>query len=550
MLTTKAAIDEEKLLIRNAVACRGVMPPINKDYQPKGEQLNKEQKEAIKHTLSTNDSLSIITGKAGTGKTTLMKEIKVGILSAGKQIHSYAPSADASRGVQRKEGFQNANTVASLIQNKDKQPNLKDQVIWVDEAGLLSNKQMNHILHISKQQNARVILSGDTRQHNSVERGDSLRVLQEHAKIKPVTVSKIYRQQNKDYKEAVSYLSKGDVDKGFQKLDKMGVVHEIDNHQDRAKQVAKDYHQSSYRNNKAQRNVLVVSPTHKEGDITTKAIRDKLKQEGIVHAKDREYSVFKNLQFTEAEKGNIDSYSKGQYLGFHQNVKGAKAGSHLQITDKAEGYLIATNKESKEQHIPLKAAKHYNVFEEVKLLIAKGDKIRITNNGKDTEGKRLNNGNSYFINGFTREGGIRLSNGSVMDKDFKHFKHGYVSTSHSAQGKTVDKVIIAQGSMSFRAASKEQFYVSASRGRQSVAIYTDSKKELLRAIKQSNQRMTGTELYAKAPLVSKANFNDRLMIQKAKDNSAKMLQQTRNAINRHNERIQRAQPPPTPRRGR
>jgi ATP-dependent exoDNAse (exonuclease V) alpha subunit len=67
-------------------------------------------------------------------------------------------------------------------------------------------------------------------------------------------------------------------------------------------------------------------------------------------------------------------------------------------------------------------------------------------------------------------------------------------TSHSSQGKTVDKVIIAQSSMSFRASSVEQFYVSVSRGKESVAIYTDDKRELFSAVNRSGQRMTATEL--------------------------------------------------------
>ena len=45
-----------------------------------------------------------------------------------------------------------------------------------------------------------------------------------------------------------------------------------------------------------------------------------------------------------------------------------------------------------------------------------------------------------------------------------------------------------------RAASKEQFYVSASRGRFSLSVYTDDKDYLLRSVQQSSKRMTASEL--------------------------------------------------------
>ena len=53
-----------------------------------------------------------------------------------------APTADASRGVLKSEGFENAETVAKLLVDKKMQDKLKNQVLWVDEAGLLGTKDM------------------------------------------------------------------------------------------------------------------------------------------------------------------------------------------------------------------------------------------------------------------------------------------------------------------------------------------------------------------------------------------------------------------------
>lgn len=67
-------------------------------------------------------------------------------------------------------------------------------------------------------------------------------------------------------------------------------------------------------------------------------------------------------------------------------------------------------------------------------------------------------------------------------------------TSHSSQGKTVDRVFVGQSSESFPASSPEQFYVSASRARESVTIYTDNKHDLLDAVNRSDERLSATEL--------------------------------------------------------
>ncbi len=52
------------------------------------------------------------------------------------------------------------------------------------------------------------------------------------------------------------------------------------------------------------------------------------------------------------------------------------------------------------------------------------------------------------------------------------------------------------GPESFAAASKEQFYVSVSRARESVTVYCEDKRELLDSVRRSGARMTATELTA------------------------------------------------------
>lgn len=494
-ITTKEALKEEKQLIQYGMLTRNKFRPIHEQYQTENALLNEQQKAAVKHALSSTDGVILITGKAGTGKTTLMKEVQKGIVEAGKQIFAFAPSSEASRNVQRSEGFENADTVARLIQQTGAHPAFKNQVIWIDEAGMLSNKDMNAILNIASAQSARVILSGDTRQHNSVERGDAMRILQRETGIQPVTVDKIQRQKNNAYKEAVLQLSDGKTEQGFKKLDKMGAIHEIGDSQERTQAVAEDYYQSTYGSGKA-KEVLVVSPTHAEGERVTEKIREQLKATDMIGQEDRDYTVLRNRQLTEAEKQQTDSYRIGDVLIYHQNVPGIKAGQRLTVGGISDQYLFANDK-SETAQVQLNDTSKFSVFEPRHVAIAEGDKIRITANGKSEEDKHLFNGSVFQVEKFEDDGGIRLSNGSTLAPDFGHFNLGYVSTSHSSQGKTADKVIISQSSATFPASSMEQFYVSVSRGREAVSIYTEDKEHLLDAVSQSAERTSATELMAK-----------------------------------------------------
>jgi hypothetical protein len=127
--------------------------------------------------------------------------------------------------------------------------------------------------------------------------------------------------------------------------------------------------------------------------------------------------------------------------------------------------------------------------------LVSGDKIRIAQNGFTSDGKhRLNNGVVYQLKGFTKTGDLKLTNGWVIDKNYGNLAHGYCQTSHVAQSKTVDRVFVAQSAASLGASSAEQFYVSVSRARDSVTVYTDDKARLAETIQSSGARMTAHEL--------------------------------------------------------
>jgi conjugative relaxase-like TrwC/TraI family protein len=477
LVTTADVLLEETRMMDFARNGRGTCSPLRGGpHHFRDAKLNAGQRRAIDHVLSSPDRVIIINGAAGVGKTTMMREAVDAIEAGGNKVFTFAPSADASRGVLASEGFEDADTVARLLVDEKLQQSIKNQVIWIDEAGLIGTKTMGQVFDLANKLDARVILSGDRRQHGSVEHGAALRLLESEAGCVTAEIRDIQRQKG-EYKQAVQSLSDGRTEKGFRQLDRLGWIKEI-LQGERYKALADDYVATVA----AGKSALVVSPTHAEGERITGQIRESLKDLGRVAMKDREFSILERSNLTQAERGDAVNYSPGDVLVFHQNAKGHRKGER-----------IVAGKDA----LPLDQASKFQKFRAKKIAIAGGDLLRVTQNGKTADGKhRLNNGAQYVVEGFTRQGDIRLNNGWTIGKNFGHLDYGYVVTSHASQGKTVDRVFIGQSSESFPASSREQFYVSVSRARQQARVYTDDKESLLDAVSRSDDRMTATEFVA------------------------------------------------------
>ena len=347
--------------------------------------MNEGQKRAIDHVLNSNDQVIIVSGGAGTGKTSLLKEVKWGIEDQGMNLFAVAPSANASRGVLRDKGFEDANTIAALLQKQTLQDKAKDGVILVDEAGMVGNKTMTRLFEVAEQQNARIILSGDWYQHNSPEAGDALRILEQKAGVSIGRVTDVVRQKDEDYKQAVTALSEGETDKGFETLDKMKSIIEIKDKKKRYERVAQDYITSLEKD----RSALVVSPTHKEGQGVSDVIRAALKDKGLIKGNETAFQTRNSLSLTRDQKQNAKGYKKDMSVQFFGEVDGFERGDFYDFKghDKA-GQVIVKGADGEQLVLPLSEARKFQVFENNRTSLAKGDLIRITGNGQTLDGER------------------------------------------------------------------------------------------------------------------------------------------------------------------
>jgi conjugative relaxase-like TrwC/TraI family protein len=536
LATTRAVLDEERRVLDKVRAGRGQHAPLKAEHRIEDGELSAEQRAAVRHVLESTDSVILIRGRAGVGKTRMMQEVVKAVEATGKTVQAAAPTAMATHEVLRGDGFLRAETVASLVANRESPMKLKGQVIWVDETGLMSMSEMAKLIRLADEAGARLILSGDTRQHRSVVRGDAMRLLESETGLVPAELKQVRRQQRADYRKAAEALSRGDLVDGFGKLDKMGAIREA-GAAERPGLVADIYIEAI----RAGQSALIVAPTHLEGGEVTKAIRERLKAEKMISTEEHTFTRLHNRHLTEAQQGDPASFREKDVIQFHQNAPGGfRPGDTARVVALGKDGQSVTVHRSRDEAVaclPLQAAKAFQVFEPQDLKLAVGDRIRITYNGRTSGGasggqKRLSNGALYTIKSIDEKGGLTLDIGWRVPKGFGHIAHGYAVTSDASQGRTVDHVIVAQSDWSSAASNIQQFYTSITRGKHAVTVVTDDKDRLLKSIAKDNSRMSATELMKAASTPPRQRgLGERLKagLWMAKENTRRMKE----AVNRH-----------------
>jgi conjugative relaxase-like TrwC/TraI family protein len=482
MATTKEMLALESKLIDFASKGRGRCRPLGDPTRPCSRTwFNEGQKAAVRHALGSRDRVMIIRGVAGTGKTTLEQEIGEALAEAGKPVVALAQSVKASREVLREEaGFGNADTVAQFLKDQKMQESVKGGVILVDEASQIGTRDMLRLVEVAERTNARMLLVGDRRQHRSVTAGEPLKLLEEKAGLRVAEVTEILRQQG-DYKKAAKALSEGQIDEAWDELDRLGWIKQVDGPA-RDKHLAEAYVSAVAEKKRGgeHKSALVVSPTHAEANRITAAIRASLKAKGKL-SKERVVKAWVPAYLTDPQKTDTTQYDKGDLLQFHQNAPGHTKGSRLVVEDGIKP--------------PVELANRFEAYKPVQLSLGVGDRVRVTAGGKTKDGKhRLSNGSLLTVEGFTQRGDLIVDHGWVIDRDFGHLTHGYVITSHSSQGVTVDKVFIGISSESLPATNQRAAYTAITRGKEMAQIFTDDREELLRAMCRKDEPMSATNL--------------------------------------------------------
>jgi conjugative relaxase-like TrwC/TraI family protein len=480
-LATRESLEREQRMI--AIMDRGIgryeRLGCEREFHP-SERLREEQKRAVHHVLDSRDFAINLRGAAGTGKTATLHEIDRGLRDAGREIVTVAPTRSAVEEL-RKVGFHDAMTISRLLETNAEQPSLLGRVLVVDEAGMVSGRQMEGLLKLAEREGARILFSGDTRQIQSVEASDALRILERESQMKSVSLTGVQRQTQAEYRDAIQTLRQAP-EQGFQKLEQLGAIREV-RYLERPQAVASAYRELTTDPN---RKVLVVAGTHEEIGRITHAIREGMKQSGDL-GPGKIFDRHTPLQWTEAQKKDLSNYQQGQVLLFHRSSHGIGRNEALVVERSDKSHIIASDLNGVERMVSPIQARSFSVHERSQIEISPGDRLLLTGNRREAD-FRATNGELTKVRGV--DGGrIQLEDGRALPANYHQFDHGYAITAHRSQGKTVDGVVLSADSM-----KQELFYVGASRGRSEIAIVTSDREQLRESLGISSARPSATEL--------------------------------------------------------
>jgi len=490
--TSQEMIDLERENIRlmrtgqdqyQEIASEQTRQKIQQEYS----HLSTSQQAAVNQVLSGKDQITALEGAAGAGKTTSLTAVRDAAEREGYEVKGFAPTSGAAHKL-GEAGIDASTLQHHLTQNQRPNPEQKHFYV-LDESSLASTRQVNEFLSRLQQQD-RVLLVGDVRQHEGVDAGRPYHQLQE-AGMRTAHLDEIIRQKDLELKEAVVQLSRGEVREGIHNLDRQGRVQEISNREERLEAIAREYARQP-------QGTLVVSPDNQSRRELNHLIHDALQQKGQIQAEERSVRVLEPRQsLTGADRTWAEQYQAGDVLRYSRGSKvlGIKAGEYATVTsiDGRENKLTVERQDGSELSYDPRRLQGVSVYREAQREFAEGDRVQFT-----APSRELNVANRELgtISQIDSHGHIAIQTDSGKRVEFDisehpHLDYGYAMTSHSSQGQTTDRVLIhadtEQGELLI---NTRMAYVAVSRARYDAQIYTDNKEELAEHLSREHSHST------------------------------------------------------------
>jgi ATP-dependent exoDNAse (exonuclease V) alpha subunit len=352
----------------------------------------------------------------------------------------------------------------------------------LDESSLASTRQMHEFIE-RLHRNDRVLLVGDSRQHEAVEAGRPFAQLQE-AGMRTATLDDIVRQRDPELKQVVEQLARGQVGAAIESLDEQGRVHQVKGHDERIAAIAREYAKSP-------NGTLVVSPDNRSRSEINQRIHNELQSRGVVNKQEHLVRTLVSRQeLTGADRSWAQQYRVDDILRYSRSSKetGIKKDEYTRVVsvDAKQNTLTVMRVGGEQTTYDPRRQVGVSVYREQERAFSVGDRIQFTAPNQEL---KVANRELGTVQGIAKDGTMRLKLDNERNVDLNphrhpHLDHGYVVTSYSSQGQTAERVLVhvdtelgAKDLLNSRMA-----YVSISRGQWDAQIFTDSLEKLPKAL--------------------------------------------------------------------
>ena len=480
--TTREMIAAERATVAHMQRGQNTVEPIMSEKRAASHAaardfLNPSQRRAIEKVLTSRDQIQGLQGLAGSGKTATLETIREGAERHGYAVEGFAPTSRATQQL-RNAGISADTLQAHLARGtrEQGQSNPDDsgnrRLYMVDESSLASTRQMKDFLDRLGPHD-RVLLIGDTRQHQGVDAGKPFEQLQD-AGMRTAQLDQIMRQKDPELLKAVEHLSKNETQAGISMLQSQGRITELSDPQERITAIAKDYATNPEK-------TLIVSPDNASRREINQAVRSELQASGALGKENVSFPVLvARNEMSGADRAWAAKYNPGDTVQYVRGSKqvGVEKNSYATVvaTDPKSNLLTVERADGEHVSYDPKRLRGVNVYTDIPREFSTGDRIQFTQNNKDLDVHNRDLGRIEAI-GKDNLLTVRMDDGKTVNFDpakIRHFDHGYAVTSHSSQGLTENRVIVNMDTNAPAELLDTRFaYVSISRASQDAHIYTN-----------------------------------------------------------------------------
>jgi Ti-type conjugative transfer relaxase TraA len=202
-------------------------------------RLSDEQRVAIER-VTGDERLALVVGRAGAGKTTMMKAAREIWEANGYKVVGAALAGKAAEGLEKEAGIASRTLASWQLQWQKGHALLDDKTVFViDEAGMVASRQMAEFVSVVNRTGAKIVLVGDADQLQPIEAGGAFRKLADN--IGYAELGTIWRQRTQWMRDASMDLARGNVADALKAYHDKGHVIEAATKDDAIASLIKDW---------------------------------------------------------------------------------------------------------------------------------------------------------------------------------------------------------------------------------------------------------------------------------------------------------------------
>ncbi|HBB3215593.1 TPA: conjugative transfer relaxase/helicase TraI [Escherichia coli] len=544
VLVPRVAYEMEKSIIRHIAEGKDAVQPLMA-LTPASvlSGLTAGQREATRTVLENTDRFMAIQGYAGVGKTTQFRAV-MGALntlseSVRPQVIGLGPTHRAVH--EMREAGVDARTLASFLSETrqaiqaGETPDFRNVLFLTDESSMVGNRDMAELYQLVAAGGGRMVSSGDTAQLQAISTGQPFRLVQQRSAIDTVVMQEIVRQ-TPALRPAIESIIAGQVDTSLRQVDDVSPqqvprqagawvpeksVMEIrkpekepepEQGRTAAQEALKPEQLSPARTDiiaairddwmgrtpEAQQQTLIMAELNADRHAINEAIHVARHEKGDTGAEERTFTVLEPLRVPDNALRAAETFA--EYTGAvammnerYWTVAEVDTQDAVVTLRNADGESVLLSPQQN-------TAQDISLFTPRDLTISQGDRVRFTRS--DTDRGYVAN-SLWEVAGFTDEGAIRFRQGDqekivdpqAMTED-RHIDLAYALTVYGVQGASERFAIALTGTEGGRKrmASLESTYVTLSRAKEHVQVYTDNLEDWQQQVRQTDGGKTAHDL--------------------------------------------------------